>query len=226
MLLHEPDAEELHRLGSVVAVGAHPDDETFGLGAIIATLVDRGTKVGLVCLTRGESSTLGAGPDLAERRLDELACATEILGIGDLVVGDHPDGGLAGVGPDRLAGEVVAFAGTTGALLTFDEGGITGHPDHQSATRATLIAARRLSIPVAAWAIPTPVAEALRREFGAQFVGREPEELDMVMEVDRTRQLEAIECHASQTNAVPRRRIDLTGPREHLRWLYQPTGEA
>jgi N-acetylglucosamine malate deacetylase 2 len=88
----------LDRFRVVVAVCAHPDDEAFGLGAIITTLVDAGTEVRLVCLTRGEMSALGASGDLADRRLQELRCSADILGIDALAVHDHSDGGLTQVG--------------------------------------------------------------------------------------------------------------------------------
>ena len=44
----------------VLAVVAHPDDESFALGAVIAALADSGSRVDVVCLTRGEASSLGA----------------------------------------------------------------------------------------------------------------------------------------------------------------------
>jgi hypothetical protein len=52
----------LARARSVLAVYAHPDDETFGLGAALGAFVDAGTAVGGLCLTHGEASTLGAAP--------------------------------------------------------------------------------------------------------------------------------------------------------------------
>jgi LmbE family N-acetylglucosaminyl deacetylase len=62
----------------VLAVCAHPDDETFGLGALLAAFADRGAKVSVLCFTRGEASTLGPGEhELAELRAER--------GVEDLV---------------------------------------------------------------------------------------------------------------------------------------------
>ena len=64
----------LPRPGSALAVYAHPDDDTFGLGAVLGALVDAGTAVGGLCFTRGEASTLGGRPDdLGAVRAAELA---------------------------------------------------------------------------------------------------------------------------------------------------------
>lgn len=75
-----------------------------------------------------------------------------------------------------------------------------------------------------AWAIPESVARQLNMEFGTSFVGREEHELDLVIAVDRVRQLKAIACHGSQSmkNPVLWRRLSLLGNAEWLRWLRPP----
>lgn len=209
----------------IVVACAHPDDESFGLGAIITTLVDAGTRVRLVCFTHGEGSTLGASTDLAARRDDELVCAADVLGVAQVHVHAYPDGTLSQVPADRLADEIVMAAADADALLTFDDGGVTGHPDHQRATDAAVLAGRRLDVPVLGWALPEHVAAALRAEFGAPFVGREDDQLHVELPVERERQYAAMACHGSQLtdNPVPHRRIELQGAVEHLRVLHQPT---
>jgi LmbE family N-acetylglucosaminyl deacetylase len=103
-------------------------------------------------------------------------------------------------------------------LLVFDEGGVTGHPDHVHATRAAVVAARGLGLPVLGWTVPEAVARALNTEFGAAFRGRRDEEIDWTLRVDRARQWRAIAAHASQSsdNPVLRRRLELLGDTEHL----------
>jgi LmbE family N-acetylglucosaminyl deacetylase len=221
-----PGSAELPAAASVLAVCAHPDDESFGLGAVLAGFVERGTPVSLLCFTRGEASTLGAAaPDgggaLDERRPVELAKAAAELGIARVVLLDHPDGSLTGEPLDRLAAEVAATADEVDAdlLVVFDEGGITGHPDHCRATAAALAGAP--GRPVLAWAVPQRVADTLNAELGTTFVGRPPEEVDLVLVVDRARQCRAIAWHASQCgdNPVLERRLGLQGDTETLRWL-------
>jgi LmbE family N-acetylglucosaminyl deacetylase len=109
-------------------------------------------------------------------------------------------------------------------LLVFDEGGITGHPDHCRATEAAVAAARELELPVLAWVLPERVASALNAEFGAGFIGRSDSELDFLVSVDRARQRRAISQHVSQAtdNPVLRRRLELQGDQEAFRWLLAP----
>lgn len=223
--MNRPDREpDLTRYRAVTIVCAHPDDESFGLGAIVATLADAGTRLVLVCFTAGEGSTLGAGPDLAARRARELDCASRALGIDQVTLLAHPDGALDRIPLPQLTAEVTDVAADTDALLTFDRGGITGHPDHERATQAAVAAGLQLGVPVLGWAIPTHVATALRDEFDMPFVGRDADEVDLTLAVDRSRQQQAIDCHGSQLadNPVPSRRIALQGDTEALRLLHDP----
>lgn len=219
--------DELVAARSVLAVCAHPDDESFGLGAILDTFGDQGTSVSLLCFTDGAASTLGAdGSPLAERRRAELRCAAETLELSGIHMSDHADGKLCDVPIAQLAAEVTEQANRVDAdlLVVFDDGGITGHADHICATRAALEATPGLA--VLAWALPERVADALDAEFSAGFVGRPDTEIDMVLSVDRRRQRRAIRCHTSQfqDNPVLDRRLELSGDTESLRWLRRPVG--
>ena len=207
---------------SVLAVCAHPDDESFGLGAVISTLTDRGAAIDLVCLTRGEASTLGnSGVHLAEARRNELSAAATELGIRAVHLFDHPDGHLAAVDIAVLTADIEPLAVATDMLLVFDEGGITGHPDHIHATAAALAVADTLDLTVLAWTLEVRVADTINHEFNARFVGRSDREIDLWLPVDRSRQQAAMRCHGSQltNNPVPERRINCTGDNEPLRFL-------
>lgn len=223
-----------HRLPTwrrVLAVVAHPDDESFGLGALLAAFADAGSDVGLLCLTRGEASTLhGVGGDLRRVRADELAAAGRILGVNRTVLLGYPDADLASVCRSRLVGEVVDAARVTrpDGLLAFDEDGVTGHPDHTAATAAALGAADLLDLPVLGWTLPASVSRRLNAEHGTAFTGHEP---DYVVAVDRTRQRAAALAHASQAlpTSVLWRRLELLGDVENLHRLRtrrEPTGES
>ncbi len=205
----------------VLAVCAHPDDESFGLGAVLAAFSEQGTRVRVLCFTHGEASTLGeSSRSLGEVRAEELRAAADVLGVSDVELLSYPDGHLDAVPLDdlaRLVGDAMAGADL---LLVFDRGGITGHPDHRRATDAALVAATSRDVRVLAWALPEAVASQLNAEFGTTFIGRPADELDIIVDVDRARQGAAIACHASQSsdNPVLWRRLVLLGAREHLRW--------
>jgi LmbE family N-acetylglucosaminyl deacetylase len=216
--------DTLPAMPSVLVVCAHPDDESFGLGAILSALTDAGSRVSVLCFTHGEASTLhGVAGELAAIRADELVAAGDILGVAAVELLDYTDGHLTAQPLDQLADHVTRAARTldASALLAFDHGGITGHPDHQHATDAAIVAASLLGCPVLAWALPDKVAELLNDEFHTTFAGRRDDELDLTITVDRDRQLDAIRCHRSQStdNPVLWRRLDLLGSAEHLRYL-------
>jgi len=219
----------LPHVREVLAVCAHPDDESFGLGAILAAFTAQGTQMRELCFTHGEASTLGEhSRTLGELRADELTAAADVLGVHHVQLLDYPDGHLQEVPLEGLVDVVDDALAGADLLLAFDQGGITGHPDHRRATQAALAAAAAAGVPVLAWVLPHPVASQLNTEFGAGFVGRRMSDIDIVIDVDRGRQRAAIGCHASQSehNPVLWRRLDLLGDREYLRWLTpQPAAE-
>ena len=224
MRIHAGTRGSLALSSPVLAVCAHPDDESFGLGAVLAAFAGSGTRTAVLCFTHGAASTLGSSHgDLHQIRAGELAAAARELGVPDLKLLDYSDGALAQEPTELLGRQVEEFAADVrpGLLLVFDEGGITGHPDHQQATRAALLYARRAGVPVLAWAIEQRVAAALNEEFGTSFLGRPAHLIDCSGEVDRQQQLAAIACHASQAqdNRVLWRRLELQGSREVYRWL-------
>src|SRR5674476_931315 len=95
---------------SVLAVVAHPDDESFGLGALLDAFARSGAGVEVLCLTHGEASTLhGAPGDLASLRGTELAAAAEVLGVTRAMLKDHPDGNLRDLPAGMLAGRSRRF---------------------------------------------------------------------------------------------------------------------
>ena len=159
----------------VLVVVAHPDDESFALGALLDRFVQDGADVSMLCLTRGEASTLGAdADDLAAVRADELAAAGAVLGMASTTALTHPDGGLAAVDPATLAADIDRHVEQTrpDGILVFDPAsGVTGHPDHATASLAAIAAAERLGLPVLGWALPQTVADTLNAEYGAAFVG-------------------------------------------------------
>jgi len=229
--------DELPDARSVLVVCAHPDDESFGLGAALAKLGESGSSTSVLCFTHGEASTLGADSgdlgrvragELGRVRAGELAAAASELGVGTVELLDYRDGRLAEEKMDELTAPIrrATERAMVDLLLVFDEGGITGHPDHCRATEAGIAAARELDLPVLAWALPQRVTEVLNSEFSAGFVGRRDEELDYFVSVERTRQLRAIDQHVSQAtdNPVLGRRLELQGDREAFRWLSRPRG--
>lgn len=141
----------------LLAVLAHPDDETFGMGGTLALYARRGVKVYLVCATRGEvgqmSEEMMRGfASVAERRMAELRCAAEKLGLSEVFFLNYRDSGMPG-SPDNqhpqalaaqpveeVAGEVAGFIRRLRpqVVITFDPIGGYRHPDHIAIQQATV----------------------------------------------------------------------------------------
>lgn len=212
---------------SVLAVSAHPDDESFGLGALITLMTQSGTSVHVLCFTHGEASTVNeTGADLRAAREDEFCRAGALLGVATADLLGYTDGRLSAVAVAELAGHVTSAIARylPDGLLVFDEAGITGHPDHRAATAVARAAAARAGLPVLAWTLPETVACQLREETGQSFAGQPLDRIDLCVRVDRATQRRAVLAHASQISpgAVLWRRLDLLGDHEYLRWLRHP----
>ncbi len=213
---------------SVLAVVAHPDDESFGLGGVLGAFTSRGARASMLCFTHGEASTVHGLPgDLHQLRARELEQAAERLGLTYTRILRYPDGELAQACRSRLAGEIVDAARQVSAdgILAFAPSGVTGHPDHAAATAAALAAAELLDLPVLGWTIPSTVADVLNAEHGTAFVGAEPDDIDCKIIVDRSRQRLAMTAHASQAvaSSIVWRRLELLADNEYLMQLRTAT---
>ena len=212
--------------GALVVI-AHPDDESFGLGAVIDQLAAAGAAVHILCYTHGGASTLNqTHADLHRERGTELRRAAAELGAAGVTLLDYPDGGLAGIPVAQLARHIADAARRAGVsgVLVFDDTGVTGHPDHRAATAAAVLAGRRARLPVLAWTLPAAVAARLSAGTGQNFAGQPPDRIDLRVRVSRDRQRRAALLHASQISpgAVLWRRLGLLGDCEYLRWLLPP----
>lgn len=149
---------------TLMAVFAHPDDESFGTGGALGRYgADPGVRVVLVCATRGEAGEindpkLATAERLGEVREQELRCACQTLGVEDLFLLDYRDSGMAGTAEntdpralamadfDEAVGKIVAHIRRErpDVVVTFDETGGYGHPDHIAIhhhTKAAFVAA-------------------------------------------------------------------------------------
>jgi LmbE family N-acetylglucosaminyl deacetylase len=142
---------------TLLAVLAHPDDESFGMGGTLAYYARQGARVYLVCATRGEAGDvdphhLEGFDSIAERREAELRCAAGILGLAGVYFLDYRDSGMSG-SPDNQHPQALAAAPLEDVaarvagyirrlrpqvVVTFDPIGGYMHPDHIAIQRATL----------------------------------------------------------------------------------------
>src|SRR3954469_8436931 len=136
-----------------MAVLAHPDDEVLGMGGVLAKYAQEGVETYVLTATRGQrgrffdNSNRPDDDEVGRVREEELRCAARELGVRELTLLDYRDGDLDRADP-RQAIEVIAThlrRIRPHVVLTFDQFGAYGHPDHiaicQFATAATGVAA-------------------------------------------------------------------------------------
>lgn len=129
---------EVSELGTILGVWAHPDDEAFLSGGLMAAARESGQRVFVLTATRGERGThdpVAWPPErLANRRELELDRSLDALGVTEHAILGHRDGGCADVplevGAAHVAGAIDAIVPDT--ILTFGPDGYTGHSDHRT----------------------------------------------------------------------------------------------
>lgn len=145
-------AEVAAGLGTVLGIWAHPDDEAYLAGGVMAAAVAGGARVVCVTATRGERGTPDAvawpPARLAAVREAELAASLAILGVTEHRVLGYPDGGCAAVRPGEAVGRLAAAVAEVrpDTVLTFGPDGITGHPDHRTVSAWATAAVRRSGV--------------------------------------------------------------------------------
>ena len=142
---------------TLLAVLAHPDDESFGMGGTLALYAHRGVDVFLVCATRGEAGEVDPKyligfTSIAERRESELRSASEHLGLKGVYFLNYRDSGMAGSPnnqhPQALISQPIERVVADVArhirmlrpqvVITFDPIGGYRHPDHIAIHEATV----------------------------------------------------------------------------------------
>jgi LmbE family N-acetylglucosaminyl deacetylase len=208
---------------TLMAVHAHPDDEAIGTGGILARYSDEGVRVVLVTCTNGELGDAPGGikPDdpahdesvVVPLRRQELQRSCEVLGVSHLELLGYHDSGMEGwpqnKAPDAFWNTPVHEAGHKLAdlmriyepqvVVTYDENGFYGHPDHIQANRVTHAALEESEIPAKLYY--TAVARSTLRGFGEMMAeqGMEsPIDLDANPDFGTPDEIitTVIDCHA------------------------------
>lgn len=130
------EAEAVADLGAILGVWAHPDDETYLSGGLMAAAADRGQPVACVTATAGEHGTDDPArwppQRLARLRAEELDRALRVLGVGAHHWLGYTDSRCHEASHedavDRLVAILEGFRPDT--VLTFGPDGVTGHADH------------------------------------------------------------------------------------------------
>jgi LmbE family N-acetylglucosaminyl deacetylase len=215
----------------VLITVAHPDDETFGTGSVIAAAVEAGAEVVVCCATRGEAGEavgLPADADLGTVREAELRAAGALLGASRIELLGYRDSGMTGEpAPGTLAAaEVDEVARRVDELIrevepdvvvTLDPDQGDGHRDHIAIARATIAACQaHPQITLYEWVLPRSIlarwfAELERvrpdsehLDLDEHGLGRPEADITTVLDVAHLRPLreQASALHASQASPL------------------------
>ena len=202
---------------------AHPDDESFGLGAAVPKWIDDGVDVYLICATDGDAGSVpehmrGKYPSIAALRRSELDCARKVLKFKDVFLFNYKDSGMANsrtsLDPnslwqswtrecERVIEDVtdVMRRARPQVVVTFNRYGGYGHPDHIAIQRATTTAFHKLNEssiasdfrPQKLYYTSYPKATVWMRILNARLRGQNPRRTGRNRDVDVYKILENIE---------------------------------
>ncbi|KAA3659357.1 MAG: PIG-L family deacetylase [Chloroflexi bacterium] len=130
----------MNNIQRLLAIIAHPDDETYRAGGTLALLAQNGAQVWVLCATRGERGIAKLSPeDAGSIRQTELVCACRTLGIEPPRFLDYEDGTLSQGDGEQAIGQIARAIRELRpqALLTWPPDGVSGHPDHSAVSRWT-----------------------------------------------------------------------------------------
>jgi len=196
---------------ALLAVFAHPDDETFRPGGTLALLARRGVKVHVLTFTHGEAGSCGEPPlctsdELTIVRERELLCACAALGIEPPHLLDYPDGHLAEVDSERVIADILVVVHQVHpkVLLSFGPDGLSGHPDHILVGQLAAEAFHRIEEIAALYTVAVP--QSLSQSLNMRQVHPVPDET-IALSVDVSSvwetKLAAMRCHATQWSSSP-----------------------
>lgn len=195
---------------TILALFAHPDDESFGPGGTIVKWTRSGAKIHLITATRGEAAKSSVPGNVADIRTAELKEAADILEISSVEFLDFKDGEI---GNNDLVKLGEAFAARIQELrpdtiLTFDLNGISGHLDHIAVSSAATQAFKKTSIAERLYyfTVPEKVVPTNEEYFINRPPSRRDEEISERVDISEVwdTKIRAMRSHKSQAHDIDR----------------------
>lgn len=225
---------EVRELGVILGVWAHPDDEAYLSGGLMAHARDLGSRVVCVTATRGERGTSdprGWPPGrLAAERTAELARCLEILGVAEHHWLGYADGECEAVPRSDAVARIceVIMQVRPDTVVTFGPEGNTGHSDHRTVS-AWATAAFEQAAPPDARLLYSAVSEPWTRRWSAineRFAVFAPgypvtvpeDQLAVHLVLDpetAARKVRALAAQTTQTAAI----IEAVGIQDYTGWI-------
>ena len=190
----------------ILAVFAHPDDESYGPAGTLARATRDGHTVALLTLTRGESASMGlskklSAKDLSQRRSEELKSAAEKIGIQQVNLLNLADKNLQYI-PDQKGRKIILNEIETfnpDIVITFHENTISGHPDHLAVTKWVMSAVKSINDPPRVLLFGLDRTQTTKADF-EKFFAIEENEITHRINVEDCLDIKekAIRCHKTQ----------------------------
>src|SRR5688500_3136236 len=132
----------------LMAVFAHPDDESLATGSLLARYAAEGVETYLITATRGERGWSGPADEnpgleaLGRMREAELMAAAQVLALREVNLLDYIDGDLDAADPQEATSQIVAHLRRVQpqVVVSFGPDGAYGHPDHIAISQLALAA--------------------------------------------------------------------------------------
>lgn len=209
---------------TLLAIFAHPDDETFRPGGTLALLAQHGVQVEVLTFTHGEAGSCGDPPlctleELPAFRERELHCACAALGIQPPRLLDFSDGHLAEADSEAMIAQILSVVDEVKpqVLLSFGPDGLSGHLDHIAVGQWAKEAFRRADGIAALYTVAVP--QSLAQRLDMRQVHPVPDEA-IALTVDVSPVWEekqaAMRCHATQVSSSPM----MSAPAERQRLFF------
>ena len=199
----------MNNVQNLLAIFAHPDDESYRAGGTLALLARQGVRVQVLTATRGGAGSCGAPPLCTAEKLPvvrerELCCACAALGIECPILLDYQDGCLADADPETIVAEILSVVTDVRpqVMLTFGPDGLSGHPDHIAIGQFAAEAYRRTVDVSALYTLAVP--QSLADTLGMSQIHALPDEaITLAVDVSETweAKMKAIQCHATQLSS-------------------------
>jgi LmbE family N-acetylglucosaminyl deacetylase len=195
----------------LLAIFAHPDDESYRMGGLLTLLAQRGVRVHVVTATRGESGSTGqpgicTPEQLPHIREKELCCACQVLQLQPPHILGYPDGHLAESDPEQIIQQILLIMEEIQPHVVFSFGpdGLSGHSDHIAIGNFSSEAFQRYHKAGVLYhlAIPISVAQALGMN---QLKPVADSQISLAIDVTSAwdMKMRAICCHATQVASSP-----------------------
>ncbi|HTE57437.1 MAG TPA: PIG-L family deacetylase [Verrucomicrobiae bacterium] len=167
---------DIASLGTILGVWAHPDDETFCMGGLMALAAANGQTVVCITATKGEAGSQDATrwplDTLGGTRAIELTTALQILGAKHHHWLRHADGDCSHATDEAALAELMPLVEKyqPDTIITFPPDGLTGHEDHKAVCHwAGLIAAAAKKPPQVYYAVNTTDEASYLKELDDKF---------------------------------------------------------